>query len=77
MENSQSQQASTTPSVATSNVRKHYTSDDVDKIRPTTRKGDVWSNFELCIMKDGNEGRVARNVGIFIAPGLTLHLGVI
>jgi hypothetical protein len=59
MENSQSQQASTTPSVATSNARKlHYTNDDVDIVRPTTRKGDVWSNFDLCVMKDGNCGKL-------------------
>lgn len=54
MENSQSQQASIVPSVATSNVKKHYTNDDVDHVRPTIRKGDVWSKFDMCVMKDGN-----------------------
>ncbi|GJY37316.1 zinc finger BED domain-containing protein RICESLEEPER 2 [Tanacetum coccineum] len=55
MENSQSQQASTNPSVSTSHVRKVYTNDDVVQIRPTTRKGDVWSNYDLCVMIDGVE----------------------
>ncbi|GJT55836.1 hypothetical protein Tco_0990890 [Tanacetum coccineum] len=55
MENSQSQQASTNPSISTSHVRKVYTNEDVVRIRPTTRKGDVWSNFDMCIMIDGVE----------------------
>ncbi|GKD48768.1 zinc finger BED domain-containing protein RICESLEEPER 2 [Tanacetum coccineum] len=55
MENSQSQQASTNPSVSTSHVRKVYTNEDVVRIRPTTRKGDVWSNYDMCIMIDGVE----------------------
>ncbi|GJX07111.1 zinc finger BED domain-containing protein RICESLEEPER 2 [Tanacetum coccineum] len=55
MENSQSQQASTNASVSTSNVRKIYTNEDVVRIRPTTRKGDVWSNYDMCIMIDGVE----------------------
>ncbi|GKC34131.1 hypothetical protein Tco_1046515 [Tanacetum coccineum] len=55
MENSQSQQASTNPSISTSHVRKVYTNEDVVRIRPTTRKGDVWSNYDMCIMIDGVE----------------------
>ncbi|GJZ74344.1 RNA-directed DNA polymerase, eukaryota [Tanacetum coccineum] len=38
-----------------SNVRKLYTNEDVVRIRPTTRKGDVWSNYDMCIMIDGVE----------------------
>ncbi|GJV91178.1 hypothetical protein Tco_1538991 [Tanacetum coccineum] len=53
MENSQSQQASTNASVSTSHARKIYTNEDVVRIRPTTRKGDVWSNYDMCIMIDG------------------------
>lgn len=43
MENSQSQQASTNPLplVSSSNARKVYTNDDVVRVRPTSRKGDV------------------------------------
>ncbi|GJR81699.1 hypothetical protein Tco_0152484 [Tanacetum coccineum] len=55
MENSQSQQASTNASVSTSHARKIYTNEDVVRIRPTTRKGDVWSNYDMCIMIDGVE----------------------
>ncbi|GJR60049.1 hypothetical protein Tco_1502211 [Tanacetum coccineum] len=55
MENSQSQQASTNPSISTSHVRKVYTNEDVVRIRPTTRKGDVWSSYDMCIMIDGVE----------------------
>ncbi|GJV55653.1 hypothetical protein Tco_1456658 [Tanacetum coccineum] len=55
MENSQSQQASTNASVSTSHGRKIYTNEDVVRIRPTTRKGDVWSNYDMCIMIDGVE----------------------
>ena len=80
MENSQSQQASTTPSVATSNVRKqHYTNDDVELVRPTTRKGDVWSNFDMCVMKDGNVKARCRKCGHFYGAGsnttLRNHIG--
>ncbi|GJV57986.1 zinc finger BED domain-containing protein RICESLEEPER 2 [Tanacetum coccineum] len=55
MENSHSQQASTNASVSTSHGRKIYTNEDVVRIRPTTRKGDVWSNYDMCIMIDGVE----------------------
>ncbi|GJZ17269.1 DNA helicase [Tanacetum coccineum] len=55
LKNSQSQQASTNPSISTSHVRKVYTNEDVVRIRPTTRKGDVWSNYDMCIMIDGVE----------------------
>ncbi|GJT78410.1 zinc finger BED domain-containing protein DAYSLEEPER [Tanacetum coccineum] len=68
MENSQSQQASTNPSVSTSNVRKVYTNDDVVRIRPTTRKGDVWSNYDLCVMIDGVEKARCKKCSKFYNP---------
>ncbi|GJS00079.1 zinc finger, BED-type, phospholipase-like, homeodomain-like protein [Tanacetum coccineum] len=69
MENSQSQQASTNPSVSTSHVRKVYTNDDVVQIRPTTRKGDVWSNYDLCVMIDGVEKARCKKCMKFYNPG--------
>ncbi|GJT04457.1 hypothetical protein Tco_0838919 [Tanacetum coccineum] len=36
-------------------VEIFYTNEDVVRIRPTTRKGDVWSNYDMCIMIDGVE----------------------
>ncbi|GJT87898.1 hypothetical protein Tco_1069615, partial [Tanacetum coccineum] len=68
MENSQSQQASTNPSVSTSHVRKVYTNDDVVQIRPTTRKGDVWSNYDLCVMIDGVEKARCKKCSKFYNP---------
>ncbi|GJX41536.1 retrovirus-related pol polyprotein from transposon TNT 1-94 [Tanacetum coccineum] len=69
MENSQSQQASTNASVSTSHARKIYTNEDVVRIRPTTRKGDVWSNYDMCIMIDGVEKARCKKCMKFYNPG--------
>ncbi|GKE83489.1 hypothetical protein Tco_1557231 [Tanacetum coccineum] len=68
MENSQSQQAFTNPSVSTSNVRKVYTNEDVVQIRRTTRKEDVWSNYDLCVMIDGVENARCKKCMKFYNP---------
>ncbi|GJS10604.1 ribonuclease H-like domain, reverse transcriptase, RNA-dependent DNA polymerase [Tanacetum coccineum] len=68
MENAQSQHASTNPSVSTSNVRKVYTNDDIVRIRPTMRKGDVWSNYDLCVMIDGVEKARCKKCSKFYNP---------
>ncbi|GJS00210.1 hypothetical protein Tco_0316718, partial [Tanacetum coccineum] len=68
MENSQSQQASTNPSVSTSHVRKVYTNNNVVQIRPTTRKGDVWSNYDLCVMIDEVEKARCKKCSKFYNP---------
>ncbi|GJQ91018.1 zinc finger BED domain-containing protein DAYSLEEPER [Tanacetum coccineum] len=68
MENSQSQQASTNPSVSTSHVQKVYINDDVVQIRPTTRKEDVWSNYDLCVMIDGVEKARCKKCSKFYNP---------
>ncbi|GJU08786.1 RNA-directed DNA polymerase, eukaryota [Tanacetum coccineum] len=73
MENSQSQQASTNASVSTSHGRKIYTNEDVVRIRPTTRKGDVWSNYDMCIMIDGVEKARCKKCMKFYNPGPNLH----
>lgn len=79
MENAQSQQASTTPSSVATSRKQHYTNDDVEKIKPTSRKGDVWVNYELCIMKDRSEKARCKNCGNFYGAGsnttLRSHLG--
>ncbi|GJZ30224.1 RNA-directed DNA polymerase, eukaryota [Tanacetum coccineum] len=70
MENSHSQQASTNASVSsTSHGRKIYTNEDVVRIRPTTRKGDVWSNYDMCIMIDGVEKARCKKCMKFYNPG--------
>ncbi|GKB08595.1 hypothetical protein Tco_0836907 [Tanacetum coccineum] len=68
MENSQSQQASTNPSISTSHVRKVYTNEDVVRSRPTTRKGDAWSNYDMCIMIDGVEKARCKKCKKFYNP---------
>ena len=79
MANSQSQQASTNPSVSTSRSRKVYTNEDVVKIVATTRKGDVWSNYDMCIMSDGAEKARCKKCLKFYSTGsnstLRIHAG--
>ncbi|GKE97743.1 hypothetical protein Tco_0021094 [Tanacetum coccineum] len=76
MKNSQSQQASTNPSVSTSHVRKVYTNDDVVQIRPTTRKGYVWSNYDLCVMIDGVENARCKKCSKFYNPASNTALRI-
>ncbi|GJX02564.1 zinc finger BED domain-containing protein RICESLEEPER 2 [Tanacetum coccineum] len=47
---------------------KVYTNDDVVQIRPTTRKGDVWSNYDLCVMIDGVEKARCKKCSKFYNP---------
>ncbi|GJT41924.1 hypothetical protein Tco_0941789 [Tanacetum coccineum] len=41
----------------------------VEKFRPTTRKGDVWSNYDMCIMIDGVEKACCKKCMKFYNPG--------
>ncbi|XP_071727476.1 zinc finger BED domain-containing protein RICESLEEPER 2-like [Rutidosis leptorrhynchoides] len=78
MDNSQAS-ASDSASVAQSSQR--YINNDVHMIKNTSQKGDVWSNFDLCVMNDNQERarckRCFKFLGVSGNSTLRKHLGKI